>query len=62
MFAPLQGLLEYASILGFRHILVRLQSNLWVLSATLHFVASGTDLPAFLLYLKTVFFEAHFLS
>jgi len=62
MFAPVQGLLEYARRLGFGPILVPWQSNLWGVSATLRFVASGTDLPAFLLYLKTAFFEAHLLS
>ena len=35
---------------------------MWGFSATLRFVASGTDLPSFLLNLKTAFFEAHLLS
>ena len=59
---PCVWALEYARILGFGLILVRRQSNLWGVSATLRFGATEPDLPLFLLHLRTAFFEAHLLS
>jgi len=56
------ALLEYATTLGFRRILLRWRPKLWGFPATLHFVASGTDLPAFLLYFRTAFFDEHLSS
>jgi len=47
---------------GFRPILGQWRSILWKFSAILCFDTTGTDLPAFLLYPKTAFFEAHVLS
>ena len=48
--------------IGIRTCFGSWRAKLWGFHATLHFVASGTNLPAFLLYLRTAFFEAHLLS
>jgi len=59
-FAPVQGLLEYETTLGFGHILVQRLSNQWGFSANLCFVASGTDLLVVVLYLTTAFLRRIF--
>ena len=53
---------EISNKIGFRPALGQRQSILCRFSANLHFGATGPDLSAFLLYLRTAFFEAHLLN
>jgi len=63
MFVPVHKLLlDYARTLGFGPILLRWRPNMRDFPATFAFCVNRTDLPLFLLYLRTAFFEAHLLS
>jgi len=57
IFVPVHGLLQYPRKFGFRPILSRWRSILWDFSTILHFGATESDLPLFLLDLRTAFFK-----